>query len=134
MKWCAMSELSAECEVEADGTVTVEIPWVEFLKTQGYRVDAINNVQTVDSGSRDMTHLVAQIQTYDKPFNSAELDLVEDEITVPVCSCEDFTYNQGASVDESMIKPSQSGTCRHLRAAYKAIHAREDENQTELGK
>jgi len=127
-----MSELSAECAVQSDGSVELNIPWVEYLKTQGYRVDAINNVQTVDSDSRDLTHLVAQIQTYDKPFNSPELDLVEDEITVPVCSCKGFTYQYGADVSESLISPSQSETCPHIRKTFKAIRAQEDSNQETL--
>jgi len=127
-----MSELSAECAVQSDGSVELNIPWVEYLKTQGYRVDAINNVQTVDSSSRELSHVVAHIQTYDRPMGHSELDLVEDEITLPVCSCENFTFEQGASVAENMVKPSQSGTCKHLREAYKTIQAQEDEQQETL--
>jgi len=136
MKRCVtrMSDLSADVTTDESGSIVLEIPWVDYLKAQGYRVEGINNVQTVDSGSRDLTHIVAQIETYDKPFGDDSLDLVEDETTVPVCSCENFTYEQGAEVEDSMITPSQSSTCKHLRKAFKAIQAREDESQTELGK
>jgi len=127
-----MSELSADVSVE-DGSVTLEIPWISHLKTQGYKIDAIEDVQTVDSGSREISHVVARITTYDEPFGSDTLDLVEDKVEgLPVCSCEDYTYNQGATVEDAMVKPSQSGTCKHIRKTFKAIRAANDEQQETL--
>jgi len=124
-----MSELSADVSVE-DGSINLEIPYVKFLKSNGYKIDAISHEQLVASSSRDLQH--ARVTTYDEPFGSENLDLVEDEIELEVCSCEGFTYTHGADVSESLISPSQSKSCPHIRKAFKTVRAANDEQQETL--
>ena len=128
-----MSELSADSRTTVDGQLVLEPEWVDYLRSQGYSVDAINEAHTVESTSRDISHLVVNISTYDKPKDSPSLDVVADEVDLWVCSCEDWQYNQSADVSEDMVKPSDSGRCKHILSVDRVERAKNDENQAELG-
>ena len=128
-----MSELSADSRTTVDGQLVIEPEWVDYLRSQGYKVESINEAHSVDSGSRDVSHLVVNITTFDKPKDSPSLDVVADEVDLWVCSCEDWQYNQSADVSEDMVKPSDSGRCKHILSVDRVERAKNDENQAELG-
>jgi hypothetical protein len=125
-----MSKLSAEISTTQDGRIIIEPGYVDYLRNQGYIIEEIEEVHSVESNSRDMSHLVVRIATYDKPRD--RYDALDDMIGLWVCSCEDFQYNQSADVSEDMVKPSDSGTCRHIRSVDMVEQAKQDDNQTEL--
>ena len=125
-----MSELSADIDTTQDGQIVVEPAWVDYLRNQGYIVESVDEAHTVESSSRDIAHLVVKITTYDKPRGS--YDAVEDEISLWVCSCEDWQYNQSADVSKNMVKPSDSGRCKHCLEVDRVERAKQDENQDTL--
>lgn len=128
-----MSELSAELDVTNDNRVICEPAYLSYMREHGYPVLSINEAHSVESGSRDKSHMVVEIATYDKPKDSPTLDVVADEISLWVCSCEDFTYNKAADVSEDMTKPSDSGRCKHVLSVDMTEKAKADASQTELG-
>lgn len=128
-----MTELSAETDTTDTGRIIAEPPWIEYLRQQGYIIEGINEAHCVPSNSRDMSHLVVNITTYDKPRD--RYDAVEDVIEsgLWICSCEDFTYNKAADVSENMVQPSDSGRCKHILSVSKVERAKDDDSQMELG-
>jgi hypothetical protein len=86
----------------------------------------------VPSSSRDIGHVIVTIETTELPAGHDELDVVEHECEVTVCSCEDFQYNQSVDVSETTLRDGTVGACRHIRSEFKAERAKNDENQEEL--
>jgi hypothetical protein len=127
-----MSELSAEIETTIDGRIVCEPGYLGYLREHGYTIDEVTEAHAVTSESRDKTHMVANVTTYDLPKDHPELDLVGDELSLWVCSCEDFQYNQSADVWESMVSPSQCGPCKHILEVSKVEKAKNDEQQETL--
>lgn len=127
-----MTELNAEFGVSLDDRIIAEPGYLSYLREHGYNIEQIREAHVVESNSRDMAHFVTQIVTYDRPKDDPELDVIEDQTEIYVCSCEDFQYNKSADVSESMVKPSQCGACKHIRSISKVEKAKEDENQTQL--
>lgn len=125
-----MSELSAEIGTTQDGRIVIEPDYVDYLRNQGYLVEEVEEAHSVASNSRDMSHLVVRLVTYDEP--RSQYDAIEDMISLWVCSCEDFTYNQAADVSEDMVKPSESGVCRHIKEVSKVEKAKNDDKQRSL--
>jgi hypothetical protein len=124
-----MTKTTAETDTTNDGRIIQEPAYCQYLREQGYTIDAVIEAHSVPSSSREKSHVVVQIQTYNYPRNHPELDVVEDEIKLWVCSCEDFTYNQGADVSESMVQPSDCGRCKHVKSVSKVQKAKADDQQ-----
>jgi hypothetical protein len=127
-----MTETTAETDTTQDGRIIQEPAYCAYLREQGYTIDDVIEAHSVPSSSRDKSHVVIQIQTYNYPRNHPELDVVEDEIELWVCSCENFWYDQKADVSESMVQPSECGACKHVKAVSKVEKAKADENQQTL--
>jgi hypothetical protein len=127
-----MTETTAETSITQDGRIIIEPAYCQYLREQGYTIDDVIEAHSVPSSSREKSHAVIQIQTYNYPRNHPELDVVEDEIELWVCSCEDFQYNQSADVSESMVKPSECGACRHIKSVSKVEKAKSDDKQRSL--
>ena len=101
-----------------------------YLRSQGFNVEDITDIDTVASNSEpDKKYLVAKIKTYDKPKDHPDMDLVADQIELPVCTCWSWRSNS-ADLDEQ--SPSDSSGCKHTRQKWKAERAQADENQSEL--
>ena len=79
-----------DIEATPDG-VLVEPSYVGFLRSQGYNIDDVSDVQIVPSSSRDVAHVVMRVTTTDKPPGHPESDIVADKLELPVCSCESYT-------------------------------------------
>ena len=100
--------------------------FISYLSTEGYAIDSVKELHTVPSESeKGKAYLVCKIETYQKKQSHPELDLIKDQITIPVCSC--WSYRQNSS-----IEPPQ-GSCKHTRKAYREEKAKSDEKQTSLG-
>jgi DNA-binding transcriptional MerR regulator len=107
----------------------IEPQYVKFLRENGFTIDGIENLHAIPSESdKEQAYLVGQIQTYTKPKDHPELDVIEDQITIPCCSC--WSYRQNSN-DVTEGK-SPGGTCKHCKKAYRVAKAKQDDNQTEL--
>lgn len=114
-----------------DGVV-VEPSYLGYLRSHGYGINAVNDVRLVPSESRDIAHVVMEIETTDKPPEHPQSDVVADKTELRVCSCEDWTYNQSIDVSKRSIADGSFGMCRHLRAAFKTERAKADPEQDTL--
>jgi len=102
-----------------------------YLRSMGFNVEDIADIDTIVSESNpDKKYLVAKIKTYDKPKDHPDMDLVADQISLPVCTCWNWRSEHSADLEEQA--PSESGVCKHLKRAYKELRAASDESQTEL--
>jgi hypothetical protein len=102
-----------------------------YLRSMGFNVEDITEIDTVSSNSEaDKKYLVGKIKTYDKPKDHPDMDLVADEIALPVCTCWNWRSEHSADLDEQA--PSESGVCKHLKKAYREVRAENDDNQEEL--
>jgi len=116
-------------EVTPEGVI-FEPGYAAYLRSQGHNVEDITEIDTVASNSEpDKKYLVAKIKTYDKPKDHPDMDLVADQIELPVCTCWSWRSNS-ADLDEQ--RPSESRGCKHTRQKWKAERAKDDKNQTEL--
>jgi len=131
-----MSELSANTatvdEETPHGALVIEPGYLDYLRTNGYPIVGLKEVHSVESESREMGHVVALIETYDKPEDSPDLDIVADTVELWTCSCEDFQYTQSADVSENLVSPSQCGTCKHIKSVSKVEKAKSDDAQRSL--
>ena len=127
-----MSELTTKTHVTQDGRIVQEPGYIGYLREHGYTIEEVKESHSEDSNSRDLSHNIIKVVTYDKPKDHPQLDLVEDEIEVWVCSCEDFQYNKSADVSESMVSPSQCNPCKHIKSVSKVQKAKNDDNQDTL--
>lgn len=125
-------KLLAETNKTMDGRLTLEIPWVEYLRSQGYTIREYQDIRVVESNSRDAGHVVAKIATYRYPKNSALLDIAADshQIELYVCSCEDFTYNKSVDVSEKDVMPDMCSSCRHIKQEFREERAEDDTQET----
>lgn len=111
--------------VNGNGELVIEPAMVGYLRQSGYVIEDVKSIRSVPSQSeKGKAYLVMQVQTYTKPKDHPELDIIEDKLTIPVCSC--WSYRQNSS-----IEPPQ-GSCKHTRKAYREEKAKADENQTSL--
>ena len=117
-----------------DGQIVVEIPWLEFLRSQGYRIREIKELHTVHSESREGSHIVVKIETYRYPQNHDLLDVANEnhQISVWACSCEDFSYNKSVDVSKPDISPDMAQACKHIQACSKVERAKSDDRQATL--
>jgi len=127
-----MSELAAdnlEVSTTMDGRPVFEIQYITFLRENGFTIDGFNDPRVIQSESDESkAYLVGKLQTYTKPKDHPELDIIEDQCTIPVCSCWSFRSN---SVDVTESN-EPGGSCKHVREAYMSEKAAADESQTEL--
>lgn len=111
-------------------TATIEPSYLGFLRENGFIVDSLNSVHTVQREKSKIPHLVVNVRTYDKPKDHPELDVAADGIDLWVCDCWSFRSNS-ADVSEGE-PPSSSQPCDHIRRVSKIEQAKADENQKEL--
>ena len=129
-----MTELNTDqlrLEAAPEGVIC-EPEYVKFLRSQGYPIDDVKDVRLVESDSRDMAHVVMTVVTTDKPKGHPALDVVEDETTLRVCSCEDFRYNRTVDVSEKTLADGNTGRCKHVKEAYRVEKAKADDQQETL--
>ena len=117
-----------DIEATTEGVI-IEPTYLGYLRSQGYNIDEIKDVQTVGSESRDVTHLVMKVETTDKPQGHPELDVVADKTELRVCSCENYQYSQSVDVSKKTLAEGSIGSCKHLIAAYRTEQAKADPNQ-----
>jgi len=120
-----------DVETTENGEVVIEPDYLGFIRTQGFIIEEIKDARVVPSDSSESGHIVVQIKTYDYPRNHPELDYAAHEREITVCDC--WSWRNSSNDVRENEKPGGDG-CKHCRTAFKAIQAREDENQTELGK
>jgi len=121
--------------VDIDATpegIVVEPSYVGFLRSQGYNIDDVSDVRIVPSSSRDIAHVVMQIETTDKPPGHPESDIVADKTEIICCSCENFQYEQGVDVSKRPIAEGTMGRCKHIRQEFKTEKAMADKDQDTL--
>lgn len=113
-----------------DEKLVVEPQYVEYLRSQDYRIDGIEGLHAVPSdSSKDTAHIVAQIQTYNKPTTHG--DYLDHGLTLWVCDC--WSYREtSADVSKSFVQPSQSGECKHIQQVDKVARAQNDDQQETL--
>ena len=119
-----------EVDVE-DDTVAIEPGYVEFLRSQGYRITDFTEPHSVASESTEgKGYLVGKVHTHIYPWGDPRLDVAEHGCIIPVCSCWQFRQ-QSADVSDGQ-RPNQSGVCSHIKKAYKEYRAANDESQATL--
>jgi len=112
-----------------DGRLVIEPQYVEYLREFDYRIEEIKELHVVESSSSDSGHIVAKIQTYDKPEKAS--DYLDHSIDLWCCDC--WAYRQSsADVSEPDVTPSDSGTCKHVTSVSKVQRAENDESQMQL--
>lgn len=115
-----------------DGRLVFEPGYCGYLRSQGFQIEAISEIDTVTSRSNpEKKYLVAKVKTYDYPKDHPDLDLVEHTCTITVCTCWNWRTEHSANLDSQ--KPSKSGSCKHCREKWKVEKAKADENQQQLG-
>jgi len=127
-----MSELAAdnlEVSTTMDGRPVFEIQYITFLRENGFTIDGFNDPRVIQSESDESkAYLVGKVQTYTKPKDHPELDVIEDQCIIPVCSCWSFRSNS-SDVTEA---EEPGGSCKHCREAFMEERAKSDEKQTQL--
>ena len=88
--------------------------YVGFLRSQGYRVDGVRDVQVVESSGGQRLYVVCEVFTYEYPESHPDLDVAAHRGLQGVCSCGDFTHRKGADVSVEGVTPFESGACKHL--------------------
>jgi hypothetical protein len=90
----------------------------------------VQDVKIVPSSSDNGVYLVAQVKVLDKPFEQA--DITADKTELVCCSCSDWYFNRSVGVETGDTSPSEIGTCKHGRSAYKHLSAQADDSQETL--
>ena len=120
-----MSEIHT-APIDDVSTVDLSEEWRSLLDTYGYNYEIkYANAVVSDSGNG---YIACKVRTTRVPLERA--DVVEDQITVPMCSCKASVFHHGpedAKVTLETVEP-----CKHCEAAFKEYQAQSDENQTEL--
>ena len=112
-----------------DGRLVIEPQYVEYLREFDYRIEEINELRAVESSSSDSGHIVAKIQTYDKPEKAS--DYLDHSIDLWCCDC--WAYRQSsADVSKPDVTPSDSGRCKHVTSVSKVQRAENDDQQDTL--
>ena len=91
-----------------------EPEYIEFLRSQGYRIDEVRDAQAVESSGGQRLYVVCEVCTYEYPRGHPDLDVAVHRDAVGVCSCGDFTHRKGADVSVEGVTPFESGECKHL--------------------
>jgi len=67
--------------------IVVDMTVLGYLRSSGYPVEDVKELHTVKREDSDTAHVVAKIETLNKPRDDPELDIVEDKCTIWVCDC-----------------------------------------------
>lgn len=113
----------------ADSAVITETE--TYLEEFGYKTNTdgyytVVNHKTDDSNSG---YLVKKVTTTSKPFEQA--DIVEDEITILICSCAAYRFRDGIK-DLEETNGLEWTPCKHCESVDKSIKAESDEAQSTL--
>jgi len=131
-----MSELLTGCltvENTKDGVV-IEPEFLEYMRGQGYVIHKVLETHTVDSHSRDGSHLVlkAKVHQWDRGHPSCDLADEKQQVDMWLCGCEDWQYNQSVDISEPDKTPDMCGSCKHVRRVSREERAKQDPNQDTL--
>jgi len=81
----------------------------------------------LSESDEDKAYLIKKLNALNVPFEQA--DVVADQKTLYVCSCEDFKFRKWP--DEEPESLDMVGSCKHTRR-FKTEKAKADEAQSEL--
>jgi len=109
---------------------TIEPSYLNFLRSEGFTIDGLNSVHTVQREKNKTPHLVLNVTTYDKPSDHPNLDYVNDKIELYVCDC--WSYRNNSADVSNGEKPSESEPCTHIKRVDKVQRARNDAAQDTL--
>lgn len=129
-----MPELHTEHLVVEEGPsgITLMPEYVRYLQNHGYNIEYVQNAYAVPSDSRDVSHLVVEIEVLSRPINHPELDVSSDGTELYVCGCESFRYQQSADISDGEVHPEDCGTCKHIQQIDKVERALSDDAQVTL--
>lgn len=114
-----------------DGQIVVEPSYLTYIRSQGYILESVDEIQTVPSESeKGKAYLVVTVTTYEYPKNHPELDYAEHEYQLHTCSCWSYRQNSKDIGPSNGHKPD--GTCKHIKKLNKVERAKEDDNQSTL--
>jgi len=99
------------------------------LKDQDYRPE-YQHLRTVASGSQDHAYLLGKVRCLSVPHKEA--DIVDDQMTVYLCSCDDHWYNRTKGFEEGNQSPEDIGDCKHISSEFAHLKAASDDKQTSL--
>lgn len=94
------------------------------LKNDDRNPEIIGEYSVVSGSRPDKAHVIREIEHLTKPFEDA--DVVVDQTTTWVCSCEDTQYNRWG---QNGGIPDNYTACKHVVENFKAHKAQSDENQ-----
>lgn len=102
-----------------------------YLYEQGYRTDTVGFHLAINQkpDSENSGYVVKTIETTAVPFEEA--DVIEDTITIHLCSCPAYRYQEGIR-DLSERRTLEWDTCKHVEAVSKVAKAKADNQQAEL--
>ena len=106
----------------------LQIDRIQDLESRDMRPE-VKDCKIVPSESNNGAYLVAKVECLDKPFE--ESDIAADKTELIACSCSDWYFNRSKDLDAD-TRPSECGTCKHGRSAYKHIQAAQDDSQDTL--
>lgn len=117
--------------VQDDG-ILMDTTVLGWFRSNGYNIEAINELQAVSRDSSDKAHLVANLEVSTKPSDDPDYDAAVDTADVWACECGDFTHRQFPDLREFGNDPTDAGSCVHIEACDKSERAANDENQDTL--
>lgn len=100
--------------VGPEGAPVIEPEYIEFLRSQGYRIDEVRDAQAIESSGGQRLYVVCEVCTYEYPQGHPDLDVAAHRDSVGVCSCGDYTHRKCADVSKEGVTPFESGQCKHL--------------------
>jgi len=124
---CAMTELYDEHLLFDSG---IQHRRVNQLKANNHHPE-YRETRVVESESSDHAYLLGKIDVLDVEFEDADASV--DTVSLWVCSCPDFHFNQSEGIETGDIAPSEVGECKHIRDEIKSKRAKADESQASLG-
>jgi len=112
------------------GETNIEPNYLGFLRENGYSVDELLQAHTVKRSDSERAHLVLKVQTYTKPMDHPDLDVVTDKSPLWVCDCWNFREH---SADVSNGEPPTAcDPCPHIKQVSKVENAKADSDQDTL--
>jgi hypothetical protein len=116
--------------VNENGELVQEPSYIEYLRNNGYTIEAIQETRIIQSESdREKAYMVVKIETYLYPSDHEKLDVAQHRTELVVCSCWAWRSNSNDVAEGE--KPG--GSCKHCDSAFKVERAKNDNQQRELG-
>jgi len=103
-----------EAHASPEGII-VDMTVLGYLRSSGYPVNEVRELYTVSREGSETGHLVAEIETLQKPRDDPELDVVSDKITIHVCDCWNFQASHWPDLREYGNSPDDAGECTHIQ-------------------